>query len=117
MYFTIIHCHHGLHDKLGTTYVLLYCKVSTLTLTQSSTSRAESEREGGDEELPEELPESMSVVGVDDNIHTKSLQQVIDEVSVRSKFTRCMHVHVHVGFINSYVASGTTQADVIIVYF
>lgn len=32
-------------------------------------------------DLKKELPEVMNVIGVDDNIHPKSLQQVIDEVS------------------------------------
>ncbi len=39
-----------------------------------------------EEVLPDELPESMSVVGIDDNIHPKPLQQVIDEVC---------HAHIH----------------------
>ena len=34
-------------------------------------------------ELPDELPEEMSVIGVDDNIHSKSLQQAIEEVRGR----------------------------------
>ena len=38
--------------------------------------------EATDQELPEKLPDEMSVIGVDDNIHSKSLQQAIEEVSV-----------------------------------
>lgn len=33
-------------------------------------------------ELPDKLPEEMNVIGVDDNIHSKSLQQAIEEVRV-----------------------------------
>ena len=32
------------------------------------------------EELPKNLPDEMSVIGVDDNIHSKSLKQAIEEV-------------------------------------
>lgn len=32
------------------------------------------------EELPEKLPDEMNVIGVDDNIHSKSLKQAIEEV-------------------------------------
>ena len=37
------------------------------------------ESEGG-QEVPDKLPDEMSVIGVDDNIHSKSLQQAIEEV-------------------------------------
>ncbi len=42
------------------------------------------EEEGEAEQKEEEalqLPEEMNIVGVDDNIHSKSLQTAIDEVS------------------------------------
>ena len=37
---------------------------------------------GEDVSVPDQLPKVMSVVGIDDNIHPKSLQRVIDEVSM-----------------------------------
>ena len=36
--------------------------------------------EAAGQEVPKKLPDEMSVIGVDDNIHSKSLQQAIEEV-------------------------------------
>ena len=45
-----------------------------------------------EEVLPEDLPETMSVVGIDDNIHPKPLQQVIDEVCIHRTCTIHMYI-------------------------
>jgi hypothetical protein len=58
------------------------------TVEKKGSAKAEGEKssEGSEqgeatgEELPEKLPDEMNVIGVDDNIHSKSLQQAIEEV-------------------------------------
>ena len=47
---------------------------------EKSTEGSEQGKATEEEELPEKLPDEMSVIGVDDNIHAKSLQQAIEEV-------------------------------------
>ena len=51
---------------------------------ETSTEGSE-EGESTGQELPEKLPDEMSVIGVDDNIHSKSLQQAIEEVREERK--------------------------------
>ena len=51
------------------------------------TEKADEAKSDASEKVPEKLPDEMSVIGVDDNIHPKSLQQAIEEVSLRGE--RC----------------------------
>ena len=53
------------------------------------------ESEGG-QEVPDKLPDEMSVIGVDDNIHSKSLQQAIEEV-MRKYMCYCRGKELTVG--------------------
>ena len=42
--------------------------------------KADEAKSEASEKVPEKLPDEMSVIGVDDNIHPKSLRQAIEEV-------------------------------------
>ncbi len=59
-------------------YIYIICTVQSVEGSPESTDVPK------EEPLPEELPESICVVGIDDNIHSKALQRVIDQV--RSKY-------------------------------
>ena len=47
---------------------------------EEKSAEASEQGEATGQEMPEKLPDEMSVIGVDDNIHSKSLQQAIEEV-------------------------------------
>ena len=55
---------------------------SSSSLEEKSSKGSERKESETSQELPDRLPEEMSVIGVDDNIHSKSLQQAIEEVSI-----------------------------------
>ena len=55
---------------------------SSSSLEEKSSKGSERKKSETSQELPDRLPEEMSVIGVDDNIHSKSLQQAIEEVSI-----------------------------------
>ena len=57
-------------------------KVGEATKKGEKLTEGSEKGEATGEELPEKLPDKMSVIGVDDNIHSKSLQQAIEEVCV-----------------------------------
>ncbi len=69
---------HTLHFPLSTWCT---CTHTHTLCIQSSTADEPTDK---DNEVTE-LPEEMNVVGIDDNIHTKSLQTAICEVSYRSQ--------------------------------
>lgn len=50
---------------------------------EMSSEGSEKKESDGGQELPETLPDEMNVIGVDDNIHPKSLQQAIEEVTTQ----------------------------------
>ena len=57
--------------------------------------------------VTKELPEVMNIIGMDDNIHPKSLQQAIDEVGQHCLCITGLCVHVTVGVYTLYIQTET----------